>query len=203
MAYSNFSLKSIKNLFGFQEISIPLFSDDIPTIQASSWLLEAMKKAQRMGMISEKVRSELLVMPILLELKTINEDRFSIFSGANLDADSENGLNGECDFILTANQQIYTLSSPIFCMVEAKKNDVELALGQCAAQMFGAKIYNQKDGIEINTIYGCVTTGIEWKFLKLEGNALFVDINYYFSADLPKLLGVLQTIINQNHQPQN
>jgi len=37
--------------------------------------------------------------------------------------------------------------------------------------MLGAQIFNQG---EINTIYGCVTTGEIWQFLKLEQNIIIL-----------------------------
>jgi hypothetical protein len=43
----------------------------------------------------------------------------------------------------------------------SKKDDIINTFGQCVAQMLGVRIYNQKDGNTIETIYGCVTTGIE------------------------------------------
>jgi hypothetical protein len=36
---------------------------------------------------------------------------------------------------------------------------------QCAAQLLGAKLYNEKKGVKLDKIYGCVTTGNEWLFL--------------------------------------
>ena len=81
-------------------------------------------------------------MPILLELRKQNNKQFTIFSGENLIADVENGLNGECDFIITQDTGSYELNPPLLQIIEAKKNDVESGIAQCAAQLLGAKIYN-------------------------------------------------------------
>jgi hypothetical protein len=197
MAYSSFSLDNITETFKLAEIGERLFPKESPLVEPSQWLLETIERSKKLAMISEKVRSELLVMPILLELKTLNQDRFSLFSGVNLDGDISKGLNGECDFILSKSPKIFTIQAPIFCMVEAKKNDIDLSLGQCVAQMLGAKLFNEKKGENIEVIYGCVTTGIDWKFMKLEGSNLTIDTEYYVSTDLPKLLGILQLIVNQ------
>jgi hypothetical protein len=36
-----------------------------------------------------------------------------------------------------------------------------------------------------------VTSGSNWRFLKLEGNALFIDLPEYVLRDLAKILGIL------------
>jgi hypothetical protein len=74
--------------------------------------------------------------------------------------------------------------------------DIDLGLEQCAAQMLGARVYNQKHKNPIETIYGCVTTGTEWQFLLLENNIFWVDTNRYYLNNLPQLLGILQTIVD-------
>jgi hypothetical protein len=81
-------------------------------------------------------------------------------------------------------------------LVEAKKDDIINTFGQCVAQMLGVRIYNQKDGNTIETIYGCVTTGIEWQLLKLENNIITIDIKLYSIKNLPELLGALQAVVN-------
>jgi hypothetical protein len=44
----------------------------------------------------------------------------------------------------------------------------------------------------IDTIYGAVTTGEIWKFLKLVGAVASIDLSdYYIVRDVPKILGIL------------
>ena len=126
MAYSNFTLKTVVREFGLTEQVIDLFPADIVPIMPGAWLLETLAKGRKIPLISEKVRSEMLVMPMLLELKEHNHDRFSVFSGAFLDVDAQRGLNGDgwplpCDFILTLTPDTVSLTGPLFTIVEAKK----------------------------------------------------------------------------------
>lgn len=195
MSYSNFSLKEVRKRFNLSEERKILFSNTIDR-NPSDWLLQTLKYNEDAALISEKERSELLVSPILTELRQRNNKIFSVYSGANLDADASQGLNGECDFILTKSPQLISVESPIFCLVEAKKDDIINAFGQCVAQMLGARIYNQNDGNLIETIYGCVTTGIEWQLLKLEKSTITIDIELYSIQNLPKLLGALQAVVD-------
>jgi len=148
------------------------------------------------GFSTEKSRSERLVTPILLELNKRNDHSFSIYSGANMDVDEELGLKGECDFIFSFSQFQDLVMSPIFCITEAKKLDIEKDTIQCAAQLIGAKMMNEKDGKIIDTLYGCSTTGQEWRFLKYVDNQIIVGKNYYQISELSKLLGILQASSN-------
>ena len=124
-----------------------------------------------------------------------------IYSGQRLDVDPDSGLIGECDFIITATPPLPLIQAPIVCIIEAKKNDIETGLGQCVAQMLGALRLNQRDATGIETIFGCVTTGEIWQFLKLEQNDIIIDQERYYIDNIRTILGVLQTIFAQ-YAPQ-
>lgn len=57
--------------------------------------------------------------------------------------------------------------------------------------MVAAQIFNSRQGIEIETIYGAVSTGTNWKFLKLENSLVKIDLTEYFIIQLNKILGIL------------
>ena len=199
MPYSQYStLRAVKKQLGITVVNQALFVETIPT-EPSSWLVETLKRTlkQRVGYFSEKSRSEAIVFPVLVEIKSRNEGEFTLYSGAILEADKEKGLNGECDFILGLSKQNIELEAPIFCIVEAKDNDLELGLPQCIAQMAGAKIYNEQDGTLLPYIFGGVTTGESWLFLKLVDNIAYVDTRQYYIEKLDDLLGVLELITQQ------
>ena len=193
MAYSNFTLREVKRQFGLVEQREPLFTN-VAAMEPGKWLLETLELTHDAALISEKERSEMLVVPVLIELRRQHNKSISMYSGAFLDVDSSRGLNGECDFIMARGPQTYTLEAPIFCVVEAKKNDVEGALGQCVAQLIGARLYNQQDGQPADELFGCVTTGLEWKFLHLTGSVIRIDLDFYFINEIAQLLGVLNAI---------
>jgi hypothetical protein len=90
----------------------------------------------------------------------------------------------------------YLISTPIVQLVEVKRDNPEAWLGQCAAQMLGAKIYNERHGTPLETIYGCVTTGDNWLFLRLTGNELFVDTRKYYLGQIGEVLAVFQHILD-------
>jgi hypothetical protein len=194
MAYSDFTALDLSRTFKIKFKAQNLFTN-FPLIEPTHWLKETLKKSKELGFGSEKSRSERLVTPILLEMSDINNYSFSIYSGMNLDVDDKLGLKGECDFIFSFSRIQDFVTSPIFCITEAKKQDLEQGTIQCAAQLIAAKKFNELENNNFKTIYGCSTTGIEWRFLKYAENEIIVDEERYLINELPKLLGVLQQIL--------
>jgi len=193
-SYSHFSLEDISNQFGILNKRQRLF-DNIIEIPPSDWLNNSLSIAEELPIKSEKARSEMIVVTILVELRKLNNKYFTIYSGETLTADAEKGLKGECDFILAKDTGSFNINTPIIQVVEAKKNDVEIGIPQCAAQLIGANIYNQQRNTNLEQIYGCVTTGDIWQFLKLENNEILIDTRRYYLGNVAELLGVFQQII--------
>jgi hypothetical protein len=134
----------------------------------------------------------MIIAPVLLEVRRRANGRLSLFSGTEFNVDFERGLNGYCDYILSQSREQLTLNSPISVIVEAKNENIKDGLGQCAAEMFAAQIFNREEGNEIDVIYGAVTTGEIWKFLKLVGSIVLIDLNdYYITKDSAQILGIL------------
>lgn len=195
MAYKDFTLERLETEFGIKNQKAKLF-ENIKAVEPSSWLLETLAYGQDLPIRSEKSRSELIVTPILVEIIRRNLNVVTFYSGERLDADKKHGLIGECDFLITKDTGSYSINSPLLAIVEAKKHDVDLGINQCSAQLYGAKIFNEIRNTPIKTLYGCVTTGSDWLFLKLEGNLVTIDSQKHKQEDLPMLLGILQTIID-------
>ncbi len=190
-------MENVKETFGLSEKTIPLF-ENTEALPFSDWLKEALDIGLHLALASssEKARSEFIVVPILFELQKRNNRNFTIYSGERLAADPDTGLDGECDFILSKGEISHTIQIPIVALAEAKKHDIETGLGQCAAQMMGARVYNQKKGNSITTVFGCVTTGETWQFLKLEANIIYIDRMHYYINEVGRILRVWQNIID-------
>ncbi|WP_020472891.1 hypothetical protein [Zavarzinella formosa] len=143
------------------------------------------------GNISEKARSEWLVAPLLGEVWLRSNHEISVISGASLNVDEAAGLKGICDFILSRGRQLFAASAPIVTIVEAKRDSISDGLGQCAAEMVAAQRFNLRAGRPIDPIYGCVTTGTFWRFLRLRGTELDIDLTEYPISQPDRILGVL------------
>ena len=196
MAYGDFSMDRLSAEFGVGFSGAKLFASVVP-LEPSLWLTQALLMANETGFGSEKSRSERLVSPVLLELARLNQNDFAIISGANLDVEPSHGLNGECDFVLSFTRLQDVIKAPVFCISEAKKQDIEYGSVQCAAQLIGASRLNEREKKPIKTLYGCSTTGVEWRFIRFENNDFVFDETRYLISDAGKLLGVLQSVIDQ------
>jgi hypothetical protein len=198
MAYANFTKDELTKKFGVKIKEKFLFQDkNIKPISPSSWLEETIMRSHRLGYNTEKERSERLVSPILTELHQLNNWSFKIYSGQIMNADDKAGLNGECDFLLAYGDVSAILEAPIFSITEAKKNDTDIGTIQCSAQLIGAKIFNEKEGYDSPLLFGCSTTGSDWRFIKYENNTILWDQVIYSLRNLPELLGILQYIIDE------
>ena len=197
MAYKDFTLERLEAEFGIKNQKAKLF-EKVDNLEPSSWLLETLALGKNLPIRSEKSRSELIVTPILLETIHRNQDFITFYSGERLDADKKHGLIGECDFLITRDTRSYSINAPLIAIVEAKKQDIDLGINQCAAQLYGAKIFNDARNTPIQIIYGCVTTGKDWLFLNFENNLITVDTQQHKQEDLSKLLGIFQAIIDLN-----
>ena len=80
-------------------------------------------------------------------------------------------------------------------LVEAKNDNIKAGLGQCIAEMIAARIYNEREGKGPTTIYGVVTTGSIWKFLKLDGSTVTIDQPEYYLEQLDTILAILVQIV--------
>lgn len=194
-SYSHYHYLDLKEL-AIEVVSTKLFTTITP-LQPSDLLLQILSINQQLPLQSEKAKSELLITPILNEVWQRNSKVFTYFSGYQFNVDVERGLKGFCDYILCKKYNAVFIESPLCAVVEAKHNqDLLDAVPQCAAEMYAAQLFNEQQGNNIKSIYGIVTTGYDWLFLKLNNHILSVDNERYFLNDLPELLGCWQNIID-------
>jgi hypothetical protein len=201
MSYSDFSLTSVEKAFGLNiSDGINLFSD-ITELESSPWLKETLdyNVPIALGSNTEKARSELIIAPILVELRKQLNSQIALFSGIDFTVDSSKGLNGNCDFIISQSPQLLILRAPVIMLVEAKKENINAGLGQCIAEMLAAQIYNEREGEEVANILGVVTTGEIWKFLKLTEQLVEIDLKEYFLNNINKILGILASAVRQEN----
>lgn len=197
MAYSDFTLTDLHRTFGIGSQKTDLFDKkEIVPLSPSAFLQQQLDEAEELPLWTEKARSELIILPVLMEMRRVNQKFFTIYSGSVLNVDRENGLAGECDFILTKDTGAVPINYPIITIAEAKKQDMEAGINQCAAQLYGALKFNEQSGTNVAKIYGCATTGEVWKFMCLEDNTIFLDKVTYFSSNLDKILGIFQIIVD-------
>ena len=198
-SYSKFTYEDLKGL-GLRTVVVNLFEgENIVPMQPSEWLKETLAMGSNFALGTEKAKSEFIIAPILNELHKKNPTVFAVYSGYNFNVAPEKGLQGFCDFLLAKLPLNIVPDTPIIAVVEAKLNDVITAsVPQCAAEMYATYIWNKQQEQEQKVIYGIITTGNNWLFLRLkDGMTIEVDKNTYSLSKLEEVLGVLQYIVNQ------
>lgn len=198
MSYSDYqNLRELSKSLAITYQQTDLFPI-VQLVEPTPFLLHTLAIAKSLpSTFSEKARSENLITPILFEVYEHTQHRITIFSGCALNINEQ--LSGVCDYIIADKRQLLALESPIVCIVEAKHRSIEEGLAQAGAEMIAAQLFNQHEQNEIETIYGVVTNGIDWKFLKLSKSILYIDENIYFSSgeNLKMLLGVFARILTR------
>jgi hypothetical protein len=201
MSYSEFKLSELRQKFQLQIREMIGIFGEIETVHPSQLLQETLAEniPLALGIDTEKARSEMIVTPVLIELRKIFQRQISLFSGIEFNVDKEKGLNGICDFIISDSSEQLELTAPVITLVEAKNDNIKSGLPQCIAEMIAAQIFNQQNNNQIPHIYGIVTTGSLWKFLKLEQNNVEIEQKEHFIENLESLLGILSYIIKTTH----
>jgi hypothetical protein len=198
-SYSTFTIEQIKDEFGVEIEAIYGEYGRIKEFKLNEFItaqiLNNVPLALAIG--TEKAKSEFLVAPMLGELRRLLDNKISLFSGVEFNVDAGQGLKGVCDFLLSNSSHQYYIDAPIISLVEAKDDDLKDGLPQCIAEMIAAQIFNERKNAEIKIIYGIVTTGSVWNFVRLEGKTAFVDAKEYSIENPHKIMGILMNMVGK------
>jgi hypothetical protein len=194
-SYRYYKLADLKNVCGITHQDAIDMLAPLTFINPSSLLLDTLARNTQLPMPNEKAKSELLVMPILTEVWASNKN-FKPISGATFNVEPSKGLKGVADFLISSNPNAREIEVPVVAIFEAKDDKLESWYGQCGAEMYAARLFNEREDNNIHTIHGAITNGVAWQFLKLEGQTLFIDTQIYAIANLPQLLGAIQKVYN-------
>lgn len=185
-------IRTVTQQFGLDAQKRPLFSN-ITTVEPSLWLKETLQKSSFIPLSNEKTKSERIISPILVEIAEYYQEYITLFSGEELEVNASENLSGECDFFFILQPHKPYIDSPIITLAEAKNENMEYGIAQCAAQLYGAKLFNEKEGKQIPFLYGCATDGVEWQFVRFENNIFYLDNKIY--TDLKEILGIWHYIV--------
>jgi hypothetical protein len=197
MSYPNFTALQLKEKFGVAQSYQERIFGKLKPQSASDWLKLSLKQGVEFALEqgSEKARSEFIIAPVFIELRNLAEKKISIFSGIEFNVDRKLGFTGWCDFLVSRSSFQRALEAPVVIAVEAKQQNFEKGIDQCIAEMIAAQIFNEKRGNNIDTIYGCVTTGDAWRFLLLKDKQALIDTTVFdVGEDLERILGILHAM---------
>ena len=196
MPYSQFTLAAVRRDFGLAVgTSTDLFAS-VPPVPPSPGVADTLRTYLPLALAqnNEKARSELLIAPLLADLWRQAGHRLAVFSGVELSVDPARSLTGVCDFLIAHPPQVEPVGPPILAVVEAKREDIPSGYGQCAAELVAALELNRQERTGRDVVYGCVSTGLEWRFLRLTGTALDIDVGLYLISDPARILGILLAV---------
>jgi len=198
MAYNQFTIRRLTQEFGLQVTAQPaLFTDALPA-QISALLREtlAVSTALALRSGSEKARSEMIIAPVVMEVYRQAQDRANLFSGVEFEVEPEHELSGICDFLFSLSPQSLIIEAPVVSIVEAKKEDILKGIPQCLAELVAAQRFNASANRPVRTLYGVVTTGEVWKFLRLRGTEAIIDSDEYFLNQVEAIVGIFLWMLN-------
>jgi hypothetical protein len=198
MSYGDFTLKKVRD-----ELQLTIVEENgifslIEEVKISELLALTLQENVPLALAinTEKARSELIISNILVELRKQFNHQISLFSGVEFNVNKDQGLNGFCDFIISRSPEQLFIDLPVIAIVEAKNENVVSGLGQCIAEMVAAKLFNQAGQTGVK-IYGAVTSGSVWRFLKLEQDTVSLDLKESHIENVTKILGILSAMVKQ------
>lgn len=197
MAYSDFTLPEVTRRFQLMIDEQPDLFAAAREIPVSPLLTESLREYIPLALAinTEKARSELIIAPILVEVRKLMNHQISLFSGVNFNVNPEQGLVGVCDYIISRSSEQLFITAPVLIIIEAKNENIIAGMAQCIASMIAARLFNEHEGQAISVLYGAVTTGSIWKFLRLEDQTVLIEQREHYLDNLGKILGILLNMV--------
>jgi hypothetical protein len=193
MSYSEFTFQSLRDTLALHLTQDATLFAHIEEVTISAYLQTTLQEnvALALNINTEKARSEMIIAPMLIEVRKILHRQISLFSGVEFQVDAALGLNGVCDYIISKSTNQVYVSAPAVMIVEAKNENIKAGLPQCIAAMYAAKLYNEREHNAVDRILGIVTTGSNWKFLTLEDTRVLIDYDEYLIDQAGKILAII------------
>jgi hypothetical protein len=204
MAYTDFSLETLKQQFGLHVQEEERLFTTIASVTVSDLLQQTLAEnvPVALDISTEKARSEFIIAPILMEVRRQLHARISLFSGVEFNVDIAQGLRGVCDFLLSLSPLQLAIEAPAVVVVEAKNENIKQGIIQCIAEMVAVQQFNRQQHNAIHAVYGAVTTGNLWKFLRLIKSVVSVDNTEYHISQVERVVGMLVTMLREALQHQ-
>jgi hypothetical protein len=202
MSYSEFTFQSLRDTLALHLMQDAALFAHIEEVAVSEYLQTTLQEnvALALNINTEKARSEMIIAPMLIEVRKILHRQISLFAGIEFQVDASLGLTGVCDYIISKSTNQVYVSAPAVIIVEAKNENIKAGLPQCIAAMYAAKIFNEREHNEIDRILGIVTTGSNWKFLTLEDTHVLIDYDEYLIDQAGKILAIILQVLMPESQ---
>ena len=199
MAYNDFTLDALITQFRLQVHEESNAFASFTSVPISDLLQQMLQEnlSLALDINTEKARSEFIIAPVLAEVRRQLQYRISLFSGVEFNVDPAQGLRGVCDFLLSLSPLQLTIQAPVVMIVEAKNENIKRGINQCIAEMIAAQQFHQARNNAIETVYGVVTIGNLWKFLRLTEMHVVVDATEYHISQVERIVGIIVAMVKE------
>jgi len=138
MAYSDFKLGDLIENFSLKMNETSEMFADVPEVECSEILTILLKENVDLAVAinTEKARSEMIIAPILLEIRRKFNYNISLFSGVDFNVDFSQELNEFCDFLISRLKKQLFIYAPVLTIVKTKNENFKSGLGQVALRQF-------------------------------------------------------------------
>jgi hypothetical protein len=92
---------------------------------------------------------------------------------------------------LSRSSEQLEIEAPIVILVEAKRDNLNEGIGPCIAEMIASEQFNQSNNVPIETIYGIISNGTQWRLMKLVEKTVTIDLMDYPILPVDQILGML------------
>jgi hypothetical protein len=193
MAYSEFTFQDLRDKLSLHLVQDASLFAAVEAVPVSAYLEATLQEnvALALNINTEKARSEMIIAPMLIEVRKLLNRQVSLFSGVEFNVDASLGLTGVCDYIISKSTNQLYVSAPAVIIVEAKNENIKADLPQCIAAMYAARLYNEREHNDVDHILGVVTTGSNWKFLILAETRVLIDYDEYLIDQAGKILAII------------
>ena len=211
MPYSNFTFSTVKKMFELSTVKNSfaiLNQTDNDRVESIEEVLVDDAKIENLlktidynlplatAISTKKARSELSIVPVLLTVRKLLNDKISLFSGVEFNVNEKLQLNGICDYIISKSSEQYCVEVPVLTIAEAKEADLNLGMGKVIAEMVAFQQFNRESNLGIKNIYGCVSNGTHWRFLRLEDRNLHIDNRDRYLYPIEDLVETFRSILS-------
>ena len=142
MAYSDFkTLEQVHKKLGITIQDANGLYTHIEPVKLTDWFVETIEMAypKAIRINTESARQALIVDNVFMELN--RHIHISFFLHNTFNVDDSKGLTGNPDGIISQSRNQLYITCPVIVLVEAKKSDLGSGLGQCIAEMEGARTF--------------------------------------------------------------
>lgn len=186
--FSSFDANSALRMLGIDELQ--RWEIQAPPYHPGPFLAERLRRLEHFDLTGSEAAKELLI-DALCEEAIVNHPRLKIWKAAPLQSED---LTGCADYLVTPKKAY--LTTPLLCIVEAKKDDFEKGMAQCLVEMQACR-WNNREAEYALDVYGVVSNGRVWQFYKLTPANQVFETQPFSLGNLENVLTALEYVFRQ------